>query len=63
MSPSETIQMNRCIGLTINSLTLVVREIRSVSGTLFRGADLTNTKFDGAKLQNTDFSGAINQPI
>lgn len=48
-----------CIGLTINSLTLAVQEIKGASGTLFRGADLTNAKFDGATLQNTDFSGAV----
>jgi hypothetical protein len=47
------------ISLTMNSLTLAVREIRGVCGTLFRGADLTNAKFDGARLENTDFAGAV----
>lgn len=47
------------IGLTMNSLILVVREIRHGCGTSFRRADLTNAKFDRAILQNTDFSGAV----
>ena len=47
------------IGLTMNSLILVVREIRGGRGTSFRGADLTNAKFDRAILQNSDFSGAV----
>ncbi|AFZ21753.1 pentapeptide repeat-containing protein [Allocoleopsis franciscana] len=47
------------IGLTMNSLILVVREIRHGCGTSFRRADLTNAKFDRAILQNTDFSGAL----
>lgn len=47
------------IGLTMNSLILVVREIRGGRGTSFRGADLTNAKFDRAILQNSDFSGVV----
>jgi hypothetical protein len=47
------------IGLTMNSLTLLVREIRQGCGTSFRRADLTNAKFDRAILQNSDFSGAV----
>lgn len=51
------------IGLTMNSLTLAIQDIKSASGTSFRGADLTNATFDGARLQNTDFSSAVGQPI
>jgi hypothetical protein len=51
------------IGLTMNSLTLAIQDIKTASGTSFRGADLTNATFDGAKLQSTDFSGAVGQPI
>lgn len=51
------------IGLTMNSLTLAIQDIKSASGTSFRGADLTNATFDGANLQSTDFSGAVGQPI
>jgi hypothetical protein len=34
------------IGLTMSSLTLMVREINGACGTSFRGADLTNAKFN-----------------
>lgn len=51
------------IGLTMNSLTLAIQDIKGASGTSFKGADLTNATFDGARLQNTDFSSAIGQPI
>ncbi|MBE9126494.1 MULTISPECIES: pentapeptide repeat-containing protein [unclassified Coleofasciculus] len=37
--------------LTMNSLTFVARDIRSFSGTSFKGADLTNAVFDVSKLQ------------
>ncbi|HEY9832087.1 MAG TPA: pentapeptide repeat-containing protein [Stenomitos sp.] len=47
------------IGLTMNSLILMVREIRQGCGTSFRRADLTQAKFDRAILPNTDFSGAV----
>lgn len=50
------------IWLTMNSLTLAIKEIRGACGTSFRGADLTNAKFDGARIQNTNFRGAIGYP-
>jgi hypothetical protein len=49
--------------LTLNSLALAVREMRSIGMTSFRGADLTNAKFDGVRLQNADFSGAIGYAV
>lgn len=47
------------IALTMNSLILMVREIRQGCGTSFRRADLTQAKFDRAILPNADFSGAV----
>lgn len=47
------------IWLTINSLTLAVKQIKIFAGTSFRDASLTNARFDNALLQDTDFSGAI----
>ena len=40
--------------LTINSLTLVVREIKEACGTSFKGADLTDAKFDRNYIEDAE---------
>jgi uncharacterized protein YjbI with pentapeptide repeats len=47
------------LSLTTSSLFRVIEDCRSLVGTSFRGADLTNAKFDPKKFPNTDFSDTI----
>jgi Pentapeptide repeats (8 copies) len=45
--------------LTVNSLAIVLHEVRHSPGTRFVGATLTHANFANTKLHHTDFSNAI----
>ncbi len=48
-----------CVWLTLNSLKQILRSLKLLSTTSFKGANLLNARFDHAELHHTDFSQTI----